>query len=75
MDKTYPLSTLIIVPFLDPKNDPVYRKKGDEYIFGPEIPYLNAIGAMMYLAQCIRPNIAFSVNLLGLFNFKSIRRH
>lgn len=75
MDIAYPLSTLIIVPSLDPKNDPVYRKKGDEYIFDPEIPYLNSIGAMIYLAQCIRPNISFFVNLLALFNFESLRRH
>ena len=30
---------------------------------GPEVPYLSAVGALMYLANCARPGIAFAVNL------------
>ncbi|KAL6280524.1 hypothetical protein ACE6H2_017405 [Prunus campanulata] len=65
MDKAHPLSTPMVVRSLDTKKDP-YRPKGDdEMVLGPEVPYLSAIGALMYLAQCTRPDIAFSVNLLA----------
>ena len=33
--------------------------KKDEELLGLEVLYLSAIGALMYLANCIRPNIAF----------------
>ena len=39
------------------------------------VPYLNAIGALMYLAQCTRPDIAFTVNLLARFSSESTRRY
>ena len=50
MDKTYPLSTPMVVQLLEPHKDPFRPKELDEEIVGPEIPYLNAIGALMYLA-------------------------
>ena len=75
MDKAYPLSTPMIVQSLDHKKDPFRPKKDDEKILGPEVPYLNAIGAMMYLAQCTRPDIVFSVNLLARFISEPTRRH
>ena len=28
-------------------------------LIGPEAPYLSAIGALMYLANCTHPNIVF----------------
>ena len=64
MDKTYPLSTPMVIRSLKPHKDPFRPKEPDEEILGPEVPYLNAIGALMYLAQCTRPDIAFTVNLL-----------
>ncbi|RVW88003.1 Retrovirus-related Pol polyprotein from transposon TNT 1-94 [Vitis vinifera] len=39
------------------------------------IPYLSAIGALMYLANCTRPDIAFSINLLARYNSAPTRRH
>ena len=44
-------------------------------ILGPEVPYFNAIDASLYLAQCIRPDIAFSVNLLARFSSVPTQRH
>ena len=44
-------------------------------ILGPEVPYLNAIGALMYLAQCTRPDIAFAVNFLAHYSSEPTRRH
>ena len=49
--------------------------KKDEELLGPEVPYLSVIGALMYLANCSRPNIAFYVNLLARYNSAPTRRH
>ena len=49
--------------------------KKDEELFGHEVPYLSAIGELIYLANCIRPNIAFSINLLARYSFVPTRRH
>ena len=64
MDKAYPLSTPMVVRSLDIKKDPFRPKQDNEDILGPEVPYLSAIGALLYLAQCTRPDIAFAMNLL-----------
>ena len=40
-------------------------KDEDEELLGTEVPYLSAIGALMYVANCTRPDIAFAVNLLA----------
>ena len=42
--------------------------KNDEELLGFEVPYLSAIGALKYLANCICPNITFSVNLLTRYS-------
>ena len=49
MDKANPLSNLMVVRSLDPNIDPFHPKKDDEKINGLEVPYLNAIGALIYL--------------------------
>ena len=66
MDKAHPLSSPMVVRSLDVKKDSFRPCEKDEELLGPEVPYLSAIGALMYLANCIRPNIAFSVNLLAM---------
>ncbi|GJV43623.1 hypothetical protein Tco_1428159 [Tanacetum coccineum] len=60
---------------LDRQLDPFRAKEHDEDILGHEIPYLSAIGALMYLASNTRPNIAFSVNLLARYSSEPTRRH
>ena len=42
-------------------------QEDDEEILGPRVPYLSAIGALMYLANYTRPDIAFAVNLLARY--------
>ncbi|KAK4397363.1 Secreted RxLR effector protein [Sesamum angolense] len=42
---------------------------------GPEVPYLIAIGALMYLANNTRPDITFSVNLLARYSSTPTKRH
>ena len=43
-------------------------QEDDEEILGPRVPYLSAIGALMYLANYIRPDITFAVNLLARYS-------
>ena len=40
----------MVVRSLEPHKDPFRPKEPDEEILDPEVPYLNAIGALMYLA-------------------------
>ena len=71
MDNVHPISTPMVVRSLDPKKDPFRPKEDDEKILGPEVTYLNAIGALLYLSQCTKPDIAFFVNLLERFSLAS----
>ena len=75
MDKAHPLSSPMIVRSLDAKKDHFRPKEENETLLGPEVPYLSAICALLYLAQCTRPDIAFSINLLARFSFAPTRRH
>ena len=75
MDKAHPLSTPMVVRSLDPQKDQFRPRESDEEILVPEVPYLNAIGALMYLAQCTRPDIAFAINLFARFSSEPTRRH
>ena len=71
MDKAHPLNSPMIVRSLDVKNDPFRPCEKGEELLGPEIPYLSAIDALMYLAICTRPDIAFSTR----YSFAPTRRH
>ncbi|XP_074351654.1 secreted RxLR effector protein 161-like [Apium graveolens] len=75
MDKYHPLTTPMVVRSLEPDKDPFQLRENDEEVLGPEIPYLGAIGALMYLANNTRPNIAFAVNLLARFSSAPMDRH
>jgi hypothetical protein len=55
--------------------DPFRPKDDDEKVLGPEVPYFSATGALMYLANCTRPDIAFVVNLLARYSAAPTRRH
>jgi hypothetical protein len=50
-------------------------KKTGEELLGPEVPYLNAIEALMYLANYTCTDISFSVNLLSRYSSSPTRRH
>ncbi|KAL0368450.1 UNVERIFIED_CONTAM: Retrovirus-related Pol polyprotein from transposon TNT 1-94 [Sesamum calycinum] len=75
MDKSHPFSTPMVVRSLDVKKDPFRPRESDEEFLGPEVPYLSAIGALMYLANHTRPDITFAVNLLARYNSAPTRRH
>ncbi|KAM2575014.1 hypothetical protein TB2_006882 [Malus domestica] len=65
----------MVVWTLDAKQDPFCLKEDEEEILKPEIPYLSAIGALLYLAQCTRPNISFAINLLARYINAPTRKH
>ncbi|CAL9019215.1 unnamed protein product [Prunus brigantina] len=65
----------MVVRSLDVKKDPFRPREDNEEVLGHEVPYLSAIGALMYLANCTRPDIAFSVNLLARHRSAPTKRH
>ena len=75
MDKAHPLNSPMIVRSLEVDKDLFRPKEENEKLLGPEVPYLSAIGALMYLATCTRPDIAFSVNLLVRYSSAPTRIH
>ena len=59
MDKTHPLSSPMIVRSLDVKNDSFRSCENGEELLDPKVPYLSAIGALMYLANCLDQILLF----------------
>jgi hypothetical protein len=75
MDKTHPLSTPLVVRLPDVKKDPYRPRENNEKAIGPEVPYLSAIGFLMYLANKMRHDIVFFVNILARYSSDPTRRH
>ncbi|KAM2133211.1 hypothetical protein ACFX1R_003336 [Malus domestica] len=65
----------MVVRTLDAKRDPFRPNEDEEEILELEVPYLSAIGALLYLAQCTRPDISFPVNLLARYSNTPTHRH
>ncbi|KAI5413573.1 hypothetical protein KIW84_057951 [Lathyrus oleraceus] len=65
----------MVVRSLDMEKDPFRPRENNEELLGPEVPYLSAIGALMYLANYTRPDISFVDNLLARYSSSSILRH
>ena len=75
MDKAHPLSSPMVVRSLDVKKNSFRPCEKTEELLGLEVPYLSVIVALMYLANCTRPSIAFSVNLLARYSSAPTQRH
>ena len=75
MDKSHPFSSPMVVRSLKVTKDPFQPKEENEELLSPEVSYLSAIGALMYLANYTRPDIAFSINLLARYNSTPTKRH
>ena len=73
--KSHPLNSPMFVRLLKVTKDPFRLKEENEELLGPEVPYLSAIGALMYLANYTRPDIAFSVNFLERYSSAPTKRH
>ena len=61
----------MVVRSLDVKNDPFRPCEKGEELLGPEVPYLSAISALMYLVNCTRLDIAFSSQFISQVQFRS----
>nr|GEZ14181.1 retrovirus-related Pol polyprotein from transposon TNT 1-94 [Tanacetum cinerariifolium] len=75
MDKAKYLSTPMVGRSLNVDNDPFRPCEEGEDVLGLEVPYLSAIGALMYLTNCTIPDISFAVNLLARFSSSPTKRH
>src|SRR5436190_21775828 len=75
MDKSHPSKTPMVVRSLDMNKGQFKPMDKNEELLGPEVPYLSAIGALMYIANCTRSDIAFAVNLLARYSVAPMRRH
>nr|GEZ09804.1 hypothetical protein [Tanacetum cinerariifolium] len=60
---------------LDGEKDPFRPPDDDEEMLGQEVPYLSAIGTLLFLASHTRPDISFSLNLLARYSSCPTRRH
>jgi hypothetical protein len=75
MDKAHPIKTPMVVRSLEKEKDIFRPREEGEEILGLQYPYLSLIGALMYLANSTRPDIAFAVNLLARYNSAPTKRH
>ena len=74
MDKSHFLSSPM-VRLLEVTKDPFWPKEENEELLGLEIPYISTIGALMYLANYTRSDIAFLVNLITRYSSAPTKRH
>ncbi|KAL0355622.1 UNVERIFIED_CONTAM: Secreted RxLR effector protein [Sesamum radiatum] len=65
----------MVVRSFDANKDPFRPAAYNDEILGPEVPYLSAIGVLMYLANNTRSDIAFSANLLARYSSTPTKRH
>jgi len=75
IDKSYPAKSPMVVRSLDLEKDPFRPREEGEEVLGSEYPYLSLIGALMYLANSTRFDIAFAVNLLARHSAAPTKRH
>ena len=75
MDKAHPLSSPVIFRSLDVKDEPFRPCEKGEKLLSSEVLYLSVIGALMYLANCTRPDIAFYINLIAMYSSAPTQRH
>jgi hypothetical protein len=75
MDKAYLFKTLMVIRALEKDTNPFRPRQEGEEVLGSEYPYQSVIGALMYLTNNTRPDVAFVVNLLARFNVAPTIHH
>ena len=73
--KLHPLSSPMIVCSLEVKNDLFHFKEDNEKLLSLQVPYYSVIGALIYLTNYTRLDIAFFINLLAKYSFVPTQRH
>jgi hypothetical protein len=74
-DTTNTCKSPMVVISLIPDQDPFRPKEDNEEVLTEEFPYLAAIGALLYLANCSRPGISFTVSVLARHSNAPTTRH
>jgi len=74
MDKSHPLSTLMIVGSLNIDKGSFRPQENDEELLGPIVPYLSVVGALTSLSNYTWLDIAFVVNLLSKIYFFTYKK-
>jgi hypothetical protein len=67
--------TPMVVRSLRPESDMFGPRRGSEKVLEDQYPYKEAIGALLYLANCSRPDIAFAVSVLARASNEPTKRH
>jgi len=68
--------TPMVVRSLKPESDIFGPRRGSEQPLDVvKYPYQEAIGALLYLANCSRPDISFAISVLSRFSTQPTRRH
>jgi hypothetical protein len=75
MNMSYISKTPIVVRSLDLEKDPFKQRNDEEKILGLEFPYLSVVGALMYIANNTRLDIAFAVTLLARYSSAPTKHH
>ena len=75
IDKLHPLNSPMVICSLEVNKYLFRSKEENEELLSPEVSYLSTIDALMYLTNCTRLDIAFSINLLARYNFALTRKH
>ena len=57
------------------KRNSLRPQKDNKELYDPQVPYLNEINVLMYLANNRQPDIAFFMNSLSRYNSSPTRRH
>jgi hypothetical protein len=65
----------MVVRALEKDTNPFWPHQEGEEVLGSEYPYLSVIGALMYLANNTRLDIAFAVNLLARYSVAPTMHH
>jgi hypothetical protein len=67
--------TPMVVRNLKPESDVYGPRHGSEEVLSEKYPFREAIGGLMYLANCSRPDIAFAVSVLARYSSEPTKRH
>jgi hypothetical protein len=74
MDKVYSARNPMVIRVLKKDRDSFRLKEGEE-VLGQKYIYLSVIGALVYLINNIRPDIAFTVNCVARHSVAPTMHH